>query len=155
VTRRVRVFDHWQLDVDRRATVRAYRGIPPWGGIADSDSPVCLNFRLAYLQMPAGFLAALDSLGINPTQPAEVYDVGPVEGGERPYGGWYHVVGKLLGGTDTLRPEGPGRWHMVYREIAPGFSVGVTARLPALPPGFPSPALQVEFWGQLPWLVEE
>jgi hypothetical protein len=89
--------------------------------------------------------ALLESLGIDPTKEAEVYELGALPDDRRLYGGFYHLVGRLL-----HAPEGDGS-----RPIGEEFSGYFTRNLHLVPPGFPQPTLQLEFSGPIPWVLAE
>ncbi|GAB4478732.1 MAG: hypothetical protein Kow00124_23470 [Anaerolineae bacterium] len=150
---RVNVQGYWLVSVDRAATTAAYAALPAWGGLSGCDTPLCENFRQAYSLLPPAFLSVLITMGVDPAKPAELYDVEPPQGGACLCGGWYHAVGELLAGRDALQPGQLNRYEVILREVSAGFRMGITARLAALPGSFPAPALQIEFWGQVPWVI--
>ncbi len=150
---RVNVQGYWLVSVDRDATTAAYAALPAWGGLFGCDTPLCENFRHAYGLLPPAFLSVLITMGVDPTKPAELYDVEPPQGDLCLCGGWYHAVGELLSGRDALQPGQLNRYEVILREVTAGFRMGITARLAALPGSFPAPALQIEFWGQIPWVI--
>jgi hypothetical protein len=88
-------FGQWTYTADRDATILAY-GRTERGGADTCDCAGCRNFRVARAgSFPAGFLALLDKLGIDPRKDAEVYRNARLAPGRHCYGGWYHFVGTL------------------------------------------------------------
>ena len=93
---------------------------------------------------PAGFLALLDELGIDPNKDGEIYYNGPLAPGRHCYGGWYHFVGTLDKPGSTV-------------EFGADFRVWLCrASAPRLTPLKGLPAVQVEFLAEaVPWLLDE
>lgn len=137
-------FGDARYSCDRSATVRAYRRIER-GGVDTCGCLYCRNFRLARERIfSAGFLALLDSLGIDPKKDGEVYYNGPRTSDRHCYAGWYHFIGTL---------DEPG-WPV---EFGGDFRVWLCrASAPRLDPLKGLTAVQLEFFADaVPWLLDE
>lgn len=136
----------WLIEVDREATQSAYLNEQPIGACTCDN---CQNYfaacciQRAHSPAVVGFF---QSLGIIPEKEAEVYVfyTNP-EKTHVYYGGFYHLVGRVINAAD-----GPD-----YTLIDDQFGVAFTEQNDLLSPGFPRPALQMEFTGFIPWVLEE
>ena len=139
-------FGQWTYDVDRDATALAYgRSAKGWADTCDCAP--CRNFRAARSKaFPAGFVALLDQLGIDPTKDGEVYHNGRMAPFRHDYGGWFHFIGSLTESGDfpSVRfEEGFTAWMCA-------------ASAPRLASLNGSPVVQLEFHAEsVPWLLEE
>ena len=129
------------LECDPERTRAAYAALP---AIACACL-YCRNYVAACARLPASMRALLESLGIDPTKEAEVYELGALPDGRRLYGGFYHLAGRLLQGAGGQAP----------RPIGEEFSAYFRRDLHLVPPGFPRPTLQLEFSGPIPWVLAE
>ena len=137
-------FGQWKYTADRDATILAYSRTER-GGADTCNCADCRNFRVARADtFPAGFLALLDELGIDPRKDAEVYYNARLAPGRHCYGGWYHFVGTL---------DQTGDWV----DLGDGFSVWMChASGPRLPSLEGMQVVQVEFRAEaVPWLLDE
>jgi hypothetical protein len=139
-------FFGWILQIDQQATHHAYDQLPAdW----DCTCSYCRNFRAALSVLPGTFLTALEDMGINLLHPAEAIEYPNLKTHLHLYEGWYHVVGHIHAAPSVvLDPYG-------RREIISGVEVRVSDTLALLPEGFPTPAIQVEFFVSLPWVLDE
>jgi hypothetical protein len=139
-------FGQWKYTADRDATILAY-GRTERGGADTCDCADCRNFRVARAgSFPAGFLALLYKLGIDPRKDAEVYHNARLAPGRHCYGGWYHFVGTLDQTGDCPAVD-----------LGDGFSVWMChASAPRLPSLEGMQVVQVEFHAEaVPWLLDE
>ena len=136
----------WLLDVDREATQATYVSERL---ISACGCDYCQNYYAACLAKLAHSPAMVDlfqRLGISPEKEAEVYTFyANPEKTQVFYGGFYHLVGRIID-----KAEGPD-----YTPIDDHFRVTFTERNALLSPQFPRPALQMEFDGFIPWVLEE
>jgi hypothetical protein len=136
----------WVLAVDRRATQAAYRNERP---ISACVCDYCQNYfaacRANVAHSPAT-LALFQSLGIDPEKEAEIYTLfANPEKTHALYDGFYHFVGRLV-------ETGTGPQYAVIDDL---FQVAFTERNSLLSPQFSRPAVQMEFRGFVPWVLEE
>ena len=111
----------------------------------------CQNFDRAILQAPEGVLSFLKDLGIDPQKPCEVFGLAgvPDEKGGYLYGGWYHVVGRLIKGE-----EDPQKCYKPDECFE--FTVGFTdkkEKMGFVERDFPAPVLELSVRIYLPWLL--
>ncbi|HEX8599945.1 MAG TPA: hypothetical protein VF952_15705 [Chloroflexia bacterium] len=143
------------LKVDIEATRAAYTSLPLVGSDASCTCAYCRNFREAHQFLPASFLKICDDLGIDPRRPSEVYEIIENEDGTRFYGGWYHLVGKLVRSDDTLLQIEPETKHVGVDEPNKGFSIKFHTNVALVPDDFPKPVLQMEIFCNIPWMLSE
>lgn len=91
----------WSIEFDAEATARCVQaissGAPEKCGCAD-----CHRFAAARsAAYPASFVELLRTLGTQPTSETEIFYLGEVSPGHHQYGGWFHVVGRLIAGPDA------------------------------------------------------
>jgi hypothetical protein len=138
-------FGQWKYTVDREATIAAYQLAE--SGVSTCDCVFCRNFRLARGHVfSAVFLDFLDSLGIEPSNAAEVYHNARLGRGRHDYGGWYHFVGSLEE-TDDFPPVDFGNGFIAWM---------CRASAPRLGPFGGLAVVQLEFHcDAVPWLLDE
>ncbi len=136
----------WLIEVDREATQAAYINEQP---ISTCSCDYCQNYFAAcwagQAHSPAT-VALFQRLGIAPEKEAEVYVFyGNPEKTHVFYGGLYHLVARIINTT-----EGPDRTL-----IDDHFEIAFTEKNELLSAGFPRPALQMNFTGFIPWMLNE
>lgn len=138
----------WRVAYDREATAHAYERVPA-SGPERCGCQTCRNFLAARSRnYGPNLLATLNTLGVDPEREAEVVDYGPIEDqpGYRAAGGWFHVVGRVLDGPPDL--TGAGAKGPVQ--------LAVTRRTSIVPDAFEGqPVFQLEWFGAIPWVLEE
>ncbi|WP_284640785.1 hypothetical protein [Paenibacillus silviterrae] len=148
------IISDWILEVDVKATREYYQCHPK---ITDGcDCIYCKNFVAAVELMPQDVASFFESLGIDPTKEGEVSEYCENTDGTHLYGGFYHVVGNIINGPDCWVNTDSEVNHLSSNllEIS-GFSFGFTYTISLLPADFPKPAIQLEFQGNVPWILEE
>lgn len=126
------------LDVDVEATRRFYETS---SGFLSCTCDGCRNFPLAVPRMPAALLDALQQLGVDPLKPAEQWvNCATPDGKAALYGGFYNVCGTIVSSMEHWR--------------TPDFELLVSDDCSLLKPGFPRPCFEVDFYCQLPWLLD-
>ena len=110
---------------DRNRTQHIYNGLKR-GGADECGCMYCRNFAAqrdsAY---PDPFKRLLDELGIDPAKEAEVYEIGPIEGGRFTYGGWLCFIGEMIeAGEGNTRLGGFEYWFTTKVPDAPAFHGG-------------------------------
>jgi hypothetical protein len=145
----------WILEVDVERTKDFYQA---YHQITEGcDCLFCKNFVTAVELLPKPVLDLFRSLGIDPTKEGEVSEYCENEDGTHLYGGFYHIVGQLISGPECwvkTSEEGSHLATINLIEIS-GFTFGFTYGISLLPDGFPEPALQLEFQGSIPWMLDE
>lgn len=106
--------------------------------------------------MPKSVMQIFDTFGIDPRKEGEVSQYYEDDDGLHLYGGFYHIVGRLVEGPDCW-VKSEDNLEQLTNELyeIDGFTFGFTYGLSLLPENFPMPALQLEFQGKLPWVISE
>ena len=157
-------FGNFTVDVDRERTALFYKKSANTPGELCSCRG-CQNFRKAILKAPKEVLEFLDSLGINPADPADVCDAAGdmFDDGTICYAGFYHICGKLIDVPDCFRKGSPVNAETAnIRSLASyrigennDFSFEFTDDVMLFQEDFPSPCIQLEFYMYLPCVMEE
>ena len=129
----------WRLAVDVEATAQAYRRM-----VEGCTCAYCRNFHAAQAHIPAAVRQTLRSLGVDPIRPAEIVIPFRNSYGTYFYTWWYHVVGQM-----------PPDCSRIQDWLTPNVGVNVQAKSQCVELGFPEPRLQIEFSGNLPWVLAE
>ena len=107
------------------------------------------------MKTPAAVTDFLESLGIDPRKPAEVFDVmgGLDENGQVWYNGFYHICGTRLEGEDAWVHTSESSMHLdgdrMYA-VDDSFKVSFEEQIHLLHKEFPAPVLQMEIDARLP-----
>ena len=144
----------YRLDIDIQRTAAHYAA--PYTPGCDCDG--CRNFQKAVHRLPEDVLSFLRQFGIDPAKPAEVYAIHSPEGGETLYGGFYHLCGTILDGQEPWVQVAKKQFRLDERyaiSLSGDFSFFFTGDCHLLQPDFPRPVIQLEFTGNLPWLLDE
>ncbi len=122
-----------------RAIYQAIRTAPP----VRCECMPCTNwFACSPDLLPVGFRNLAVELGIDLDFPAEVYHLARESVGSHLYGGWFHLVGEIVGGT------GAGTGELVFDS----FTVAFHDRLALVDQHFVREScIQMEFSGCVPW----
>lgn len=151
------------IDVDR---TRAFYGRPDVPTVSEQcDCINCRNFERAILKAPEAVLSLLRSFGIDPRKPAEAFNImGTAEAdGTVWYNGWYHVCGRVVEGSETVRetvtPDSTRHiaylWNEAYTPD-PDFPFALLSveKADLLHKAFPTPAIELEIDTHLPWVLD-
>ncbi len=141
---RIRMVD-WLLEVDIAGTKTTYDQLL----IITCTCTYCRNYLAAIELLPKNFLDICNALSIDPRKAAEVWEV-PFADGTHYYGGWYHLVGRVV----TERNSGLLQVGATSL-LSGGFTVSFTDRIALVPEDFPTPMLQMAFTGKVPWVLGE
>ncbi len=128
----------WEIEFDKELTTKAYLGLP-----SQCDCAYCRNFLIAFQGLSPEFVTLLQKLGVDPAQPAEIVHYNVNHDGTHHYGWWYHLVGQIIAGTESLE------------DLAQGLQVEFRTEDELAPKDFPRPIAQLEFFANLPWVLAE
>ena len=128
----------WEIEFDKDVTAQAYSGLS-----VSCDCAYCRNFLATWHNLPKDCLEFLNQLGIDPAIPAEIVEYNENRDGTHYYGWWYHLVGRL-----TKENESVGKFNS---EV----DILIRNRRDVAPSDFPHPSIQIEFFSNLPWVLEE
>ncbi|MDR7239148.1 hypothetical protein [Neobacillus drentensis] len=117
----------------------------------DCGCDYCSNYLLACDTFPKDIMNIFNLLGIDPRKEGEVYECLENEDGTHLYGGFYHIVGRIIDGPDLWIPteEGEEFSSLGHNEIETEFNKD----LALVPDDFPRPVIQFEFQMNVPWLL--
>ena len=143
----------WHLECDPDATRSAYVPLPVG---AECSCDQCRNFTAAAGRtFPPEFTALADSLGIDPTKPAELLHLCREPSGLYLTGGWFHFVGRIVSGADA-HEHADGTGVIQYQPLGPGIEVGFCRHVSLLPDTFSGLAVtQLEFQTRVPWVLAD
>lgn len=144
----------YRIDVDVERTRAFYKDAAYY----DCTCPGCRNFALASKLAPEPVKAFFESFGIDFGKPAEIYASHACDADTLFYGGFYHICGTILEGRDAWIQTGEKSYRLdeTYSiDLTEDFSVYFTNDVQLLEEGFPSPVIQLEIFGPLPWVLEE
>ena len=148
-------FGNYTLDVDVDRTRAFYSRDDVKTTSEQCICAGCQNFDKAILKTPAAVTDFLESLGIDPRKPAEVFDVmgGLDENGQVWYNGFYHICGTRLEGEDAWVHTSESSMHLdgdrMYA-VDDSFKVSFEEQIHLLHKEFPAPVLQMEIDARLP-----
>jgi hypothetical protein len=148
-----RTLGRWLIEHDPDTTRRCYAQLPVGTGCTCIS---CRNFEAAAGRtFPPEFVALLDTLGVDPTKPAELCHWGREPSGLYLTGGWFHFVGTILAGEDAMPWKGNiGTFEL--EQLLPGLEFGLTNQLALVPQVFTGlPVVQLEFQTRVPWVLNE
>jgi hypothetical protein len=142
----------WLLNVDVEQTARIYSQFHTF---AESCGCLyCCNYTEVAKRFSIELHSFFQSLGIDPIKCAgEIMDFGQLENGLHLYGGWYHLVGKIIDGPDCMVP--PENWDKISLIKIDSFEMGFTKKLQLVSPNFTESVVQLEFEAEIPWVLEE
>ncbi len=136
------------LDVQR--TRLFYRGAPTVSETCSCSG--CRNFERAVETLPDAVRGFFETLGVEMKKVCEAYVIGARPDGALYYGGFYHLCGTLQPDDVLGAVADAGRSPLV---LAKGFHVFLKETCDLLEEDFPTPAGQLEFVGELPWVLSE
>jgi hypothetical protein len=142
----MRTFGSWEFTCEKSVTLEAYNRTAK-GGCDTCSCNGCRNFAAVRMSVyPPGFIALLESLGVDPYKDGEVHHNGRVAANRHDYGGWFHFVGSL---------SKTGDFPVV--KLAEGFTTWLSH---ASAPHFESldgrNLMQIEFQADnVPWVLDE
>jgi len=148
-------YGRWVISSDVDATKMAYQGLASGSPEVCGCEP-CLNFAAQRNEIyPPATLALFESLGIQSNREAEIYHMGRVESGRHLYGGWFHLVGSIISGSDAAKQGSENIWQPDLEGQSENFSLGFTSLAHLVREPFKGlNLLQLEFTAHIPWILE-
>jgi hypothetical protein len=149
-------FSRWEIEsnsaITRELYSRVQSGAPETCGCLS-----CVNFAAARGQIyPRDVIRLFDLLGIARDMEAEVYHTHRIGPGKHHYGGWFHLVGRIVSGSDAAKQIATNAWGFDLEKISGEFELGFTNRIGLLRDHFKGhPIVQLEFQAVVPWLLAD
>ena len=122
------------------------------------DCKGCKNFVQTILHLPEDVKAFFSQFGVDPAKPAEISTYHSVDGIETLYGGFYHICGTILSGKNPWVQVAKKQYRLNDEyaiKLSNGFSFYFTEDCSLVDESFPTPVIQMEFTGNLPWVIDE
>lgn len=149
-------FGQYQVDIDVDKTRSFYENAPlVTEGCTCSG---CRNYEKAIIAIPTEVTEFFSDLGVDMRKVSEVYVNRNNSDGTLLYGGFYHLCGTLLAGKSAWVPNSPSTSHWEEEQTFPvtnNFHVSFQRECSLLEENFPRPALQLEIFGNVPWVLPE
>lgn len=122
------------------------------------DCAGCRNFRAAVSRMSEALRSFLEQFGIDPAKPAEMSVLYAPAKDEVCYNGFYHFCGEIREGRDAYIQTGERSFELDQRyiiSVSDGERAWFLAECALLATNFPLPAVQMEVFFNLPWVLDE
>ena len=149
-------FSKYVVDIDVDKTKGFYCKAPL---VSDGCSCAgCRNYEKAIDHLSLEVVSFFDQFGIEMKKVCEVYVNCANVDNSILYGGFYHLCGKIISGESAWIPTSPNTKHLDEDEmfsIAKDFKVSFQEECALLADDFPTPAIQLEVLGNIPWVLEE
>ena len=144
------------LDVDVEATRQSYMALPL---ITEScGCELCENYFTATDKFPDVVIQLFESLGVDVRRAAEVFGICCEDKTEFSYGGFYHIVGKIVSQKESLYFQVSEKvWKQnpeMVVSVTDKFLIWFTEECSLVPDGFPEQRLQMEISFDIPWALE-
>ena len=154
------MFARWEIECDAGTTRDLFNQVLS-GAPETCGCLPCRNFAAARASAyPPDVIQLLDSLGIPHNREAEIYHTHRIGPGRHHYGGWFHIVGRIVSGLDACKQIGTTRhgpvWGFDLVKVGAEFEMGFTHRIGLLKEPFQGHSVvQLEFQATVPWLLAE
>lgn len=143
----------YKLDINIARTRKFYEN----EAYESCDCDGCRNFAQAYSMIPDTVQAFFQQFGIDLGKPAEMTAYVSHDGNMTLYGGFYHICGTILDGPEPFIQVAK-RHFQLDEEATIRFSsdyfVYFTNECSLVEKDFPSPVIQLEMQGSLPWVLD-
>lgn len=145
------------VDIDVEATRSYYINTMPEN---DCNCSGCINFR-KYADMCDNRIRQMFSdMGIDDMK--RIYEIIPYEetvkdyenNGGNLYGGFFHVVGSVVTKPEVPSESGLGIVEDSSVKLTESFELCISESISLIPRDFPLPALQIELFAYIPWLLD-
>lgn len=149
-------FNQYVIDIDIDKTRRFYQTAE---NIAyGCNCSGCRNFEKAVSYLPQEIIEIFDKMGIDMKKVREAYVNCKNSDGKLFYAGFYHICGKLLSGSSPWKETSQMSKELDDKElfkINENFQIAFQEEVDLLEENFPLPVIQLEFFANIPWVLEE
>ena len=149
-------FNQYVIDINIDKTRSFYQVAE---NIADGcDFPGCRNFEKAVSHLPQEIVEIFNKMGIDMKKAREAYVNCKNLDGTLFYAGFYHICGKLVSGGSPWKETSQMSKELDEKElfkINENFQIGFQDEVGLLEENFPLPVIQLEFFANIPWVLEE
>jgi hypothetical protein len=140
-------FNNWIIEIDHKMTSEYFKQ-----EMTSCVCAYCQNYILHCTYMSQQLLDFFLELGIDPRKEGEFMEFGLNERGDIHYGGFYHIMGKILNGPKKITDK----WNEVEIIKIDNFEFGFSSEdIACVPNGFPEPIIELHFQTCIPWRHEE
>lgn len=151
-------YGDWVIECDPERTRQIYASLGPTGPL-ECTCLHCKNFQAARSRVyPTDVLDLFARMGIEPLIENEVYEMGALEPGVHLYGGWLHLVGKILARPADERACGDKAASLVPRQIedCTPFKLQFSEGRDCIREAFvDEQVVQADFTAAVPWVLDE
>lgn len=144
---------NWIIQVDIEKTREFYKAF--YEITEGCDCIYCKNYVKACDNYSDDVKQLFNELGIIPTKEAEVYQIYEIKPGKHLYGGFYHIVGRILEGKDCWQFVLDSTRSQELVNLTDDFKYGFSNDNALVDETFPKPIIQLEFEAIIPWVLEE
>ncbi|MBI5564375.1 MAG: hypothetical protein HY870_05740 [Chloroflexi bacterium] len=143
----------WVLGFNKAANEEAYRQLDA-GEPETCGCGACRNFAQVRDRVyPAEVQALFAQIGIDFRKEAEVYQLYRHQSGWHVYGGFLHMIGRIVAGPDSFPVNSRSIGAIDLEQVDDQFSIGFTGHVAGVrPPFFEQPLIQIEFLTEVPWV---
>ena len=146
-----------KVDVDVERTRRFYETVEDQLGC---ECAGCRNFRNAYPLLPDAVQAFFPQFGVDIGKPAEMTAFNSYDGNLTLYDGFYHICGTILEGREPFIQVAEGAFQLELDKsnkinLTPDHFVYFTSKCGLVNEDFPTPVIQLEIQGNIPWVLNE
>ena len=148
-------FGTFKVDVDVERTRRFYETVEDQLGC---ECAGCRNFRKAYPLLPDAVQAFFRQLGVDIGKPAEATAYNSYDGNLTFYDGFYHICGTILEGREPFIQVDKRHFQLdknMTINLTPDYFAYFTSKCGLVDEDFPTPVIQLEIQGNIPWVLDE
>jgi hypothetical protein len=128
----------WEIEYDKEITANIYSDY-----VYECNCAYCRNFLATYNSLPADYFELLNNLGIDPSKPADIIEFTKNKDGTHLYEWWFHLAGNLISTCD------------IQTKFNKQIDIIITDHNDLVAMTFPDSVIQINFWSNLPWVLEE
>ena len=147
-------FGKYKLDIDVDRTRQFYQN----EDYEFCTCAGCRNFAKAYPFLPDAVQGFFRQLGVDIGKPAEITAYVSRDGNMTFYDGFYHICGSILDGREPFIQIDERHFQLDERmtiKLTPDHFIYFTSKCGLVEKDFPTPVIQLEIQGNIPWVLNE